>query len=300
MTLKKEEQQPANNDITENDEDLAALYDEIMSDADDLDNDDLEDAEEDSDESEPNDLPNPDDDEDAADDINANQDNDDQGDDVANDDDESDDNGVSDSELNKRLELAEQRAKSAQGRVGALTRSIEDIKKTSVSLNDLKGKNLEELKEDYPDLAAALGDVVTGLNSSFASKSTRSLELLLSDAQQEQVTSTDELHQVKRAAVSESYPNWETVWDSDDFAKWYESLPEEVQALADSNSPQAIVHLLDNYNRDKPDQLKPTQSQLNRNRLLGHSRGNTRAPTTPQKHISDDNLAEIYEDVFDD
>lgn len=294
-------QQSNNPAETEQDDDLAAIYAEIMvSDepGDDLDAENQEPAE-------PNDLPDgedePIDDESAEEDApGEGEDLDVPGEDEPAEANLSDDDSSEISSLKEKLKQAEHRAKSSQGRVGALTRTIEEQKKTSVDINSLKGKNLEELREDFPDLAAALGDVVTGLNSSIAGQNTKPLELMQEQAQRDFETDNEEVINLKKQTIAAKYGNWEDVWNSDEFATWFSDLPPTIKTSADSDNPEDLIYLLDSYNRDNPEKLMTTQSNRHRKNsvLDAHANSGRQSHAQRQKTHSDSNMAEIYADVM--
>lgn len=151
----------------------------------------------------------------------------------------------------------EHRANS--GRVAALNRELNTLRqqmetreKTSgkpgkdsdvPSADDLKGKSLEQVEEEWPEIATYLRHMVKQANDTVEQK--------LKPVEQWKQESDQERYQQQRQSeierLAQVHPDFQTVGADPDFRNWLQSQPPGVQAMGNSDYADDNITLLNLY-----------------------------------------------------
>lgn len=104
-------------------------------------------------------------------------------------------------------------------------------------------EKLNALKETFPEWGEALEEQVDSLEQEFSSKLDSNDVPGMIESSVSQMA--QEMHE--RIKVYAAYPRWETIYNSEEFTKWKEVQPEDIQVLEDSPYGDDAVKMLDAY-----------------------------------------------------
>ena len=163
------------------------------------------------------------------------------------------------SEVESALKKADQRYKNAQRKMTQATTEAKELRReneqTRAELDNLKRQlaekdvdleKLKQVREDYPDLAAPILDVMEKTQAQVADQNAE-LEQLRQMRQQETVNAAQAAH-IDR--IKEAHPDVDDVVQSGDWADWLESQDASVQSWIEAGSSNDVNAALNKFKRD--------------------------------------------------
>jgi len=145
------------------------------------------------------------------------------------------------------------------------------------------GEKLESLRNEFPEWAEALDE-----------QASRTEQRILDRMPKlDGYATKDEIVDFKKTLpVLIKHPTFEDDIKTEDFSKWFSSQSEDVQALAQSESPKDAISLMDRfYERDKaPPTTKPTNQQERLKKTLAPDTSGGKAPA---RALSEDEAMSI-------
>jgi hypothetical protein len=155
-------------------------------------------------------------------------------------------------EENERLQ---HRARSDAGRVAALTRAQVDLQKRVKEVDSAKAAErkalIEQLKADYPQIAAGLEALQQEQDVRIASAETLAQELARKAVADEAAK--------RFASVEAKHKGWMATIKTPAFAAWKDKQPPEVQALGASDEPADAIAMLNRFREAHPATSEVTQ-----------------------------------------
>lgn len=164
------------------------------------------------------------------------------------------------------------RARSDAGRLGAMTRRINELQaalQTSAATQQRAPSEstgeaepntsspMDEVRETFPELAAAI-EAERAARQEEIARLRREASAPYEAMQREQYLAS------QYAALEAAHPNWQQTVQSPDFATWLSEQPPAVQRIVESDDAQEASWMLDRFQRDnqavKTDQTAARQS----------------------------------------
>lgn len=215
---------------------------------------------------------------------------------------EGDDGSQSDDEQEDAPDY-EHMYKSNAGRIASMQRKISELEaernkppqaspEAQAKQDKATNQKLEELKEDFPEIAGALEEMEAKIAADYQQREGD----LLKQIQPLQQRMADDQINSELAALKAAHPDYETVSNSDDFANWLDQKPGPVKQLMQSNYAADAAYLLDTFKLETGKERESTDShikQKNRNRLAS----NIAVPSKrqPRREIGDDDFSSAFD-----
>lgn len=144
----------------------------------------------------------------------------------------------------------------------------------------------DTLKEDFPEIAAAMEARLNLITNTYESKISR-LEQSLQPIQQQAQQS---YRQQQFDALAQQHPDWQQVAKSDDFNQWMQTQPEPVRALYNSDEAADAAYLIGTYKAHRgvkapapTDELKQRrQRQLQQGQTISNRGGRPKSSLPPE------------------
>ena len=177
-------------------------------------------------------------------------------------------------ELEKYKAEAQQwqhRYNSDLGRQNALQRKIQEqqdeiaklqqsAQQTAPEGSGMSQNEWDTLKEDFPEIAAAMESRLNFISNQYESKISR-LEQQLQPIQQQQ---HDAYRNQQFAMLDQQHPDWRDIAGSNDFNQWMQTQPEPVQALYKAHRGVRTAAPTDELKQRRQRQLQQGQTISNR------------------------------------
>ena len=152
--------------------------------------------------------------------------------------------------------------KTAEGRVAAMQREFQQSRQAATAVNDAPtqgqmsaaAKNpekWEQLKQDFPEWASAMEEYVGAQLRGMPSNGVQATQVV--DYVQAQLAQQQEQirYAIEEAKVEGKYEDWRTTINTPEFAQWLAIQPNDVRALADSQSGRDAIRMLDMFHTVK-------------------------------------------------
>lgn len=172
--------------------------------------------------------------------------------------------------LRRKLEAAEHAAKSERGRQAALQKQLADYRKAlqenqkpaAPAMSEEEARELAELKENYPELAAVLDKRFGSIEKAVNQRLNATIEPL-------QAALNEQTEAQQRAAIKESmslveskHPDWSSLIQTQEFGAWVGTQPQFfVDVLQNSFNPSDINWVFDRYKEARNQAAKSIQAQ---------------------------------------
>lgn len=193
--------------------------------------------------------------------------------------------------------------KTAEGRVAAMQREFQQSRQAATAVNDAPtqgqmsaaAKNpekWEQLKQDFPEWASAMEEYVGAQLRGMPSNGVQATQVV--DYVQAQLAQQQEQirYAIEEAKVEGKYEDWRTTINTPEFAQWLAIQPNDVRALADSQSGRDAIRMLDMFHTVK---ARPA-SEIRQERGARLAAAATTRPgqTPPPKTLDDMSPEELW------
>lgn len=169
-----------------------------------------------------------------------------------------DDSGET-SEAELALKKADERYKNAQRKMTQATTEAKELRRQNEQImaelqnlkrqleeKDVDLEKLKQVREEYPDLAAPILDVMERTQAQVAEQNAE-LERLRQMRQQESVNAAQEAHM---ARIREAHPDVDDIVQTGDWADWLELQKADVLSWVEQGSSNDVNAALDKFKRD--------------------------------------------------
>lgn len=200
-----------------------------------------------------------------------------------------------------------QHVRSAEGRVAAMQRELQQAKaaQQSVAPQDAptqgqmaaaaaNPQKWEQLKADFPEWAGAMEEYVTAKLGSVPRGAPGLTPEQVQELVQQQVSQTkaEMTRAIEEARVEGKYENWREVINTPEFAQWFSVQAPELRALADSSAARDAIRLLDTFHQAK---AKPAaEIRQERGARLAAAATTRPGQTPPPKTLGDMSPEELW------
>ena len=155
--------------------------------------------------------------------------------------------------LRRRLEAAEHAVKSERGRQAALQKKLleyqraEAQKPAAPAISEEEAREIAELKENYPELAAFLEKRLGSVEKTVSQRLQATVEPLQA-ALNEQIEAREQaVIQEGLSAVSSKHSDWQQLIQSNEFGAWVHTQPPGFKQMLNSFDPSDINWVFDRY-----------------------------------------------------
>ena len=202
----------------------------------------------------------------------------------------------------------EYRLKQAESRVGGLTNELYAAKQAAKTVEDAPTKKQieeaagddeawESLKEDFPEWADATDKRFNKKISETKSEIESRLSQFSEKVESDSLTNIEKMERAaqraEEAVISLSHKGWRSTVKSQDFIDWFVE-----NKKTDSEDPEAIVDLLDEYKTYQKERVKPSDIKAERERKLSQAEGQrTGVRLKPVKNDSDMSEEELRQSI---
>lgn len=202
----------------------------------------------------------------------------------------------------------EYRLKQAESRVGGLTNELYAAKQAAKTVEDAPTKKQieeaagddeawESLKEDFPEWADATDKRFNKKISETKSEIESRLSQFSEKVESDSLTNIEKMERAaqraEEAVISLSHKGWRSTVKSQDFIDWFVE-----NKKTDSEDPEAIVDLLDEYSAYQKERVKPSDIKAERERKLSQAEGQrTGVRLKPVKNDSDMSEEELRQSI---
>ena len=202
---------------------------------------------------------------------------------------------------NKRLS---HELKSDRGRKVALQRKVDELNtklttggdKPTESNNDAPPAKWAEMKQDYPDIAAASEEMMQQASQRIIAATSQKVNEALQPFHQKEA---EAYTTAQNAALEERHPNWIETVNSSEFVNWLPMQNAAIQDLVNSNDAADSASLLDYFKNTQPQPAEidqPTRLADKRKRQLNAGTGiPTRSSGGSAGYIAKDDFAAAFE-----
>jgi hypothetical protein len=146
------------------------------------------------------------------------------------------------------------RLASDDGRVSALQRKINELE-TRLQQSGPEGpapedaKEVAQLKEDYPELAGAVQQMLDAGYKRIRNEVQREMEPIRQEAAARTEREIDQAHRFAEDQLTQAHPGWRETAQSEPFLQWLVSQPTGLQQMYYSADAKDAVYVLDAYQR---------------------------------------------------
>lgn len=181
-------------------------------------------------------------------------------------------------ELRQQLEHARQ---SDAGRQRAYVAKIQELEQQVANSRQgtgVTGEQVREamrdpekfaaLKEDYPEIGEAVGELAAGLRQEFDQALNSRMEKVEQFMGSVRQSAAEAAEQAAFAKIEEKHEGWRDTVNTEEFDRWFASQPKDVQtAVGQSTDPGALIWALDTYKAATAPASPPTPGSARKARL---------------------------------
>lgn len=163
------------------------------------------------------------------------------------------------SDVELALKKADERYKNAQRKMTQATTEAKELRrqneqvwaelqslKRQLEEKDVDLEKLKQVREDYPDLAAPILDLMERTQAQVAEQNAE-LERLRQMRNQEDIAKAQDQHM---ALIREAHPDLDNFVGSGDWADWLEIQNDEMHRYAEEGSVPEVIYLLNKFKSD--------------------------------------------------